>query len=74
MFDLIIAGYRTLFLLIAGLTGEGWAIVVLSFLCSLLMIPLMRAVAGIVARETEYQNVILPQIAAIKEKYASDID
>jgi hypothetical protein len=54
MFDLIIAGYRTLFLLIAGLTGEGWAIVVLSFLCSLLMIPLMRAVAGIVARETEY--------------------
>lgn len=74
MFDLIIAGYRTLFLLIAGLTGVGWAIVVLSFLCSLLMIPLMRAVAGIVARETEYQNVILPQIAAIKEKYASDID
>lgn len=74
MFDLIIAGYRTLFLLIAGLTGEGWAIVVLSFLCSLLMIPLMRAVAGIVVRETEYQNVILPQIAAIKEKYASDID
>ena len=74
MFDLIITGYRAFFLFLADLIGLGWAIVALSFICSFLMMPLMKAVAGVVKRETEYQNVILPQIAAIKEKFASDID
>ena len=74
MFDFIVNGYRVLFLLLAGFIGFGWAIVALSFLCSLLMAPLMKAVSGIVRRESEYQDVILPQIAAIKKQYSFDID
>ena len=52
MFDFIVNGYRVLFLLLAGFIGFGWAIVALSFLCSLLMAPLMKAVSGIVRRES----------------------
>ena len=74
MFDFIIAGYRSFFLFLSGSIGIGWAVVALSLLCSFLMAPLMKAVAGIVRRETEYQSVILPQVAAIKERYSSDIE
>ena len=74
MFETVIAGYRWFFLQIADLIGLGWGIVALSFLTSLAMTPLMKAVAGIVRRESEYQSVILPQIAAIKERYGSDME
>ena len=74
MFEIVIAGYRWLFLQIADVIGLGWGIVALSFLTSLAMTPLMKAVAGIVRRESEYQSVILPQIAAIKERYGSDME
>lgn len=74
MFPAIISGYRFLYLQLAALVGFGWAIVVLSFICSFLMLPLMRAVAGVVRREKEYEDVIDPQVAAIKAKYASDMD
>ena len=74
MFSAIISGYRFLYLQLAALVGYGWAIVALSFICSFLMLPLMRTVAGIVRREKEYEVVIDPQVAAIKVKYASDMD
>lgn len=74
MFELIISGYRWLFLQMASVLGPGWAIVSLSFICSALMAPLMKAVAGIVKRESDYQSVITPQLDAIKAKYASDMD
>lgn len=74
MFDLIIGGYRFLYLQLAALVGYGWAIVALSFICSFLMLPLMRAVAGVVRREKEYESVIDPQVAAITSKYASDME
>lgn len=74
MFSALIPGYRFLYLQLAALVGCGWAIVALSFICSFLMLPLMRAVAGIVRREKEYEDVIDPQVAAIKAKYASDMD
>lgn len=74
MFEAVISAYRWFFLLLADFLGYGWAIVALSCLCSALMAPLMRAVAGVVRRESEYQSVILPQVAEIKAKYASDMD
>ena len=74
MFEMIISAYRWAFLQMASVLGLGWAIVALSFVCSALMAPLMKAVAGIVRRESDYQSVIDPQVAAIKAKYASDMD
>ena len=74
MFELIISAYRWFFLKLADAVGMGWGIVLLSFITSAAMIPLMKAVAGIVGRETDYQAVILPQLAEIKRKYASDMD
>lgn|GEM_PF-2963801 len=74
MFETIISAYRWLFLRIADIVGLGWGIVALSVICSLLMIPLMSLVAGIVRRETDYQSVILPQIEDIKSRFSSDID
>lgn len=74
MFEMIISAYRWIFLQMSSVFGLGWSIVLLSCICSALMAPLMRAVAGIVRREADYQSVILPQIAAIKVKYASDMD
>lgn len=74
MFDFIITGYRWIFLQMASVLGPGWAIVALSFICSALMAPLMKAVGGIVRRETEYQSVINPQLDAIKIRYASDME
>lgn len=72
--EALVSAYRWFFLQLAALCGPGWAIVLLSVLCSLLMAPLMKAVAGIVRREAEYQDVILPQIAAIKARYAGDME
>lgn len=74
MFEAIISGYRWFFLRLADVVGLGWGIVALSVICSALMIPLMRLVAGVVRRETDYQSVILPQIAEIKLRYADDAD
>lgn len=74
MFDFIIAGYRWFFLQLAGLVGYGWGIVALSFITSAAMMPLMKMIAGVVRRETEYQGVILPQIAEINKAYATDIE
>lgn len=74
MFDFIITGYRWIFLQMASVLGPGWAIVALSFICSALMAPLMKAVGGIVRRETEYQSVINPQLDAIKTHYPSDME
>lgn len=74
MFDFIITGYRWIFLQMASVLGPGWAIVALSFICSALMAPLMKAVSGIVRRETDYQAVIDPQLEVIKAKYTSDIE
>lgn len=74
MFDTIIAGYRWFFLQLADFIGIGWGIVALSFITSAAMMPLMKAVAGIVKRETEYQGVILPQLAEIKAKYETDVE
>lgn len=74
MFEMIISGYRWIFLQMSSVLGYGWAIVALSFICSALMAPLMKAVGGIVKRETDYQSVINPQLEAIKAKYASDIE
>ena len=74
MFGAIIEAYRWFFLRLADAVGFGWGIVALSFITSVAMMPLMKAVAGVVKRETEYQGVILPQLAAIKGKYASDIE
>lgn len=74
MFDFIITGYRWIFLQMASVLGPGWSIVALSFICSALMAPLMKAVGGIVKRETDYQSVINPQFEAIKAKYSSDME
>ncbi len=74
MFEAIISAYRWFFLQLAGFVGLGWGIVLLSVICSALMIPLMRLVSGVVKRETGYQSVILPQLADIKARYASDVD
>lgn len=74
MFDFIITGYRWIFLQMASVLGPGWSIVALSFICSALMAPLMKAVGGIVKRETDYQSVINPQLEVIKAKYASDME
>ena len=74
MFEAIITAYRWFFLRLAGSVGLGWGIVVLSVICSALMIPLMRLVAGVVKRETDYQSVILPQVADIKMRYAGDME
>ena len=71
---MIIEAYRWFFLRLADVVGLGWGIVALSFITSAAMMPLMKALAGIVKRETEYQGVILPQLAAVREKYSSDID
>lgn len=74
MFEAILSGYRWLFLQLASFLGIGWAIVALSVICSVLMTPLMRAVSGIVKREKEYEDVILPQIEAINKTYDSDME
>ena len=74
MFENIIEGYRWLFLQIAESAGVGWGIVVLSCITSSLMAPLMKAVSGIVRRESEYQLVILPQIAKINSLYSTDME
>ena len=74
MFEMIIAGYRWFFLQLAGIVGIGWGIVALSFITSAAMMPLMKAVAGIVKRESEYQSVILPQLAEIKSKFPTDAE
>ena len=74
MFEGIIEGYRWFFLRLADVVGLGWGIVALSFITSVAMMPLMKAVAGVVRRETEYQSVILPQIADINNRYATDIE
>ena len=74
MFESLLVGYRWIFLQLASIVGCGWAIVALSIICSLLMAPLMASVAGIVRREKEYEDVILPQITAIKARYASDAE
>lgn len=74
MFEAIILGYRWFFLQLAGMVGYGWGIVALSVITSAAMMPLMKAVAGVVRRETEYQGVILPQIAEINRRYGSDIE
>lgn len=71
---MIISAYRSFFLFLAGFLGEGWAIVALSCICSALMAPLMKAVAGVVRREAAYQEVILPQIARIKETFPGDME
>ena len=72
MFDAILSAYRWIFLHLASFLGIGWAIVALSFVCSAFMEPLMRMVAGVVRREKEYEEVILPQIAKINAAYSSD--
>ena len=74
MLDAIVSAYRCLYLQLAGFVGLGWGIVLLSVLCSILMIPLMRLVAGVVRREADYQSVIMPQLADIKARYASDVE
>ena len=68
---MLIEAYRWFFLRLADVVGLGWGIVALSFICSALMIPLMRLVAGVVRRETDYQSVILPEI---KKKFLSDAE
>ena len=68
MFEAVISAYRWFFLQLAGFVGLGWGIVLLSAICSVLMIPLMRLVAGVVKREADYQAVILPQLADIKAR------
>lgn len=74
MFEAVIAGYRWFFLQLADFVGIGWGIVALSFITSAAMMPLMKAVAGIVKRESEYQSVILPQLAQIKSKFSTDAE
>ncbi len=74
MLDAIVSAYRCLYLQLAGFVGLGWGIVLLSVICSILMIPLMRLVAGVVKREADYQAVIMPQLADIKARYASDVE
>ena len=74
MFEVVIEAYRWFFLRLADVVGLGWGIVALSFITSAAMMPLMKLVAGIVKRETEYQSVILPQLADITQKYSSDIE
>lgn len=74
MFEIIIEAYRWFFLRLADVVGLGWGIVALSFITSAAMMPLMRLVAGIVRRETDYQSVILPQIADIKSRYSGDAE
>ncbi len=74
MFETVITAYRWFFLQLAGLVGLGWGVVLLSVICSALMVPLMRLVAGAVKREAEYESVILPQVADIKARYASDVE
>ena len=71
MFDALVIGYRVVFLQLAAALGAGWAIVALSFICSALMTPLMKAVAGVVKREKEYEDIILPQVEAINKAYSS---
>ena len=56
MFEIIIDAYRWFFLQLAGVVGLGWGIVALSFITSAAMMPLMKAAAGVVRRETEYQS------------------
>ena len=74
MFGAIVSAYRWFFLQLAGIVGLGWGVVLLSVICSALMIPLMRLVAGIVKREADYQAVIMPQLEDIKSRYASDVE
>lgn len=74
MFTAIISGYRYLYLQLSAIVGYGWAIVALSFICSVLMLPLMRAVASVVRHEKEYEDVIDPQVSSIKSRYESDRD
>ena len=74
MFEAIVSVYRSFFLQLAGIVGLGWGIDLLSVICSALMIPLMRLVAGGVKREADYQSVIMPQLADINAHYASDVE
>jgi len=74
MFEIVIEAYRWFFLRLADVVGLGWGIVALSFITSAAMMPLMKLVAGVVRRETEYQSVILPQLADIKSRYSSDAE
>lgn len=74
MIDVVLSGYRWFLILLSGFVGFGWGIVALSFICSVMMMPLMRAVAGIVRREAEYQSVILPQIADINIRFSNDVE
>lgn len=71
---MLIEAYRWFFLRLADVVGIGWGIVALSVITSAAMMPLMKAVAGIVKRETDYQSVILPQLAEIKKMFSSDAE
>ena len=74
MFEALVSAYRCFFLWLSGFVGLGWGIVLLSVICSILMIPLMRLIAGVVRREADYQTVIMPQLTDIKARYASDVE
>ena len=74
MFEAIVSAYRWIFLQLAGIVGLGWGILLLSVICSMLMTPLLRLVAGVVKREADYQAVIMPQLEDIKSRYASDVE
>ena len=74
MFGAIITAYRWFFLQLAESIGFGWGIVMLSVICSALMIPLMHLVAGAVRREADYQSVILPQVADIRKRYEDELE
>lgn len=71
---MLIEAYRWFFLRLADVVGIGWGIVALSVITSAAMMPLMKAVAGIVKHEADYQSVILPQLAEIKKRFSSDAE
>ena len=63
----LLSAYRTLFLGIDSIIGSlGWSLILLSFIISVILSPLVKLAGRMVKRENEIASVILPQIKQIK--------
>ena len=74
IFESAVTSYRWVFLRVSGVLGFGWGIVALSFLTAVITHPLMKLAVRLVRQETEYQEVLLPQILDINMRYETDME
>ena len=71
--DWLLSVYRDLFLGIDSVIGSlGWSLILLSFIISVVLSPLVRLAGRMVNRENEIVSVISPQIERIKRECSGE--